>query len=158
MKYVWICLFILFFFFFQDKVSLCIHVYPGTHSERCHLPLPSYAWIKSVCHHCLAPVSLFFPCVPDSVTLIYSKLGNVLSMFQFVCMCLYRGHYWRLNLGSHIHARQVRLCLFIFKNIYFYVYGCLLVYMYMCCVCVWCPWRPEESVRAPDTGVTGGFK
>ena len=55
-----------FFFFPQDRVSLCSLGCPRTHSvnqagfKEIHLPLPPSAGIKCMCYHSLAFPSLFF--------------------------------------------------------------------------------------------------
>ena len=34
----------------------------------------------------------------------------------------------------------------------------LLVYMYVYHVCAWCPWKSEEGVRSPETGVMDSWE
>ena len=31
---------------------------------------------------------------------------------------------------------------------------CVYIYIYIYHVHAWCPWRPEEGIRSPETGVT----
>lgn len=103
MKYVWICLFILCFsfFFFSRPRFLCVSISILALTLRDPTCLWPFMLGLKVCANTVWLQSLF-PRVLLSVTLIYSKLGNVLTIFQFVCVCLYRGHYWRSNLVPHI--------------------------------------------------------
>lgn len=55
---------------------------------------------------------------------------------------------WPVPSGSPLN-----LCVFLIKNIYFYLYVWEYVYVSVCHICQ-CPWKPEEVVRPPEAEVT----
>lgn len=53
------------------------------------------------------------------------------------------------------HTQPIFLVVCFFLKIYFYVYehfACI----HMCTICVQCLWRPDKSIRIPETGVKAG--
>lgn len=46
------------------------------------------------------------------------------------------------------------MCMYLFNLVYEYVVCSMCLNVYLCALCMRYPWKPEEGIRFPGTGVT----
>ena len=57
-----------------------------------------------------------------------------------------------------VQCSTTALLYFILSYLNFYFTSIFYPHVCLCITCMWCPRRPEEGVRAPETEVTDGFE
>lgn len=86
-----------------------------------------------------------------------STSGPVCNKVNNNCTCVsMKGIYWQVTLKAETGLKEINPLTNEFIYFMYTVFCLNICHVYTSCA--WCPWRPEEDIILPGTGVTGDWQ